>query len=252
VPKVSVTIITLDEADHIAEAIDSAAWADEVVVVDAGSADGTVDIARAKGARVSERPWSGYVDQKNHAADMASHDWIFSLDADERIPPALAGEVRALLASEPGRRGYRMPRVSFHFGRWMRTTDAYPDFQLRLYDRRAGRWQGRHVHESVKLHTGTYGYLRNELQHYSVTDLRDQADRINLYSSLAARQMDEVGRTASALDLLVQPAAAFLRSYLLRRGFLDGAAGLTLALMHAHGVFLKFAKLWELQRARRA
>lgn len=251
-PKVSVTIIALDEAEHIADAIDSAAWADEIVVVDAGSTDGTAEIARAKGARVSERAWSGYVDQKNHAADLASHDWIFSLDADERIPPALAAEVRTLLTSEPSRRGYRMPRVSFHFGRWMRTTDAYPDYQLRLYDRRAARWQGRHVHESVKLAAGTYGYLRHDLQHYSVTDLRDQADRINLYSSLAARQMDEAGRTATAFDLLVQPPAAFLRSYLLRRGILDGTAGLTLALMHAHGVFLKFAKLWELQHARRA
>lgn len=249
-PKVSVTIITLDEADHIAEAIDSAAWADEVVVVDAGSTDGTRELARAKGVRVEERAWTGYVDQKNHAADLASHDWIFSLDADERIPEALATEVRTLLQSEPPRRGYRLPRVSFHFGRWMRTTDAYPDYQLRLYDRRAGRWQGRHVHESVKLSDGPYGYLTHELQHYSVTDLRDQADRINLYSSLSARQMDEAGRTANAFDLLVQPGAAFLRSYILRRGFLDGTPGLTLALMHAHGVFLKFAKLWELQRNR--
>jgi glycosyltransferase involved in cell wall biosynthesis len=250
VPKVSVTIITLNEAAHIGAAIDGAAWADEVVVVDSGSSDDTVAIARAKGARASERAWTGYADQKNHATSLAQNDWIFSLDADERIPQTLAAEVQDILASEPPRRGYRLPRVSFHLGRWMRTTDAYPDYQLRLYDRRAGRWEGGHVHESVRI-DGRFGYLRNELQHYSVTDLRDQADRINLYSSLAARQMHEDGRRAWALDLILQPPAAFLRSYVLRRGFLDGTVGLTLAMMHAHGVFLKYAKLWELRNTPR-
>ena len=135
-PSVTVTIITLNEAEHIAAAIDSASFADEILVVDSGSSDATVDIARSKGARVLTRQWTGYVDQKNFAADQATYDWVFSLDADERIPPALATEIRTVLATEPPFHGYRVPRVTFHLGRWIRTTDFYPDYQTRLYDRR--------------------------------------------------------------------------------------------------------------------
>lgn len=247
-PPVSVTLITLDESAHIAAAIDSAAWADEVIVVDAGSADDTVAIARSKGARVFTRAWTGYVEQKNYAASLAAHDWIFSLDADERITPALAAEIRGTLSGEPGVRGYRVPRVTHHLGRWIRTTDFYPDYQTRLYDRRAARWAGRYVHESVQV-DGAVGQLTQELQHYSYRDLHDHLERINRYTSLAARQMYESGRRTSALQLLLHPPAAFLRNYLLRRGFLDGTVGLTLSLVNAYSVMLKFAKLWELQQS---
>lgn len=250
-PKVTVTIITLDEAAHIAAAIDSARWADEVLVVDCGSTDGTVDIARGAGAVVLCRHWSGYIDQKNFAAERASNDWIFSLDADERITPALASEIRALLASEPPMRGYRLPRVAYHLGRWVRTTDFYPDYQTRLYDRRAARWRGKYVHESVGV-DGPLGQLRSELEHYSFRNLRDQLDRINHYTTLAARQMHESGRRSGPLHLLVHPPAAFLRNYVLRRGVLDGTAGLTISLMNAYSVFLKFAKLWEMERNQKA
>jgi len=248
VPKVSVTIITLDEAAHIADAIDSAAWADEIIVVDAGSRDDTVAIARARGARVESRGWPGWIEQKNYAAALAAHDWILSLDADERVTPELAAEVRALLAAEPLRRAYRVPRVTFHLGRWIRTTDFYPDYQTRLYDRRAARWRGKYVHESVGT-DGPVGQLRGELQHYSYRNLGDHLDRINRYSTLAASQMHEAGRRAGALDLLVHPPAAFLRNYVLRRGFLDGGVGLLLSLVNAYSVFVKFAKLWELRHS---
>ena len=250
-PRVTVTIITLDEAAHIADAIDSAAWADEIIVVDSGSVDDTLAIARARGARTETRTWTGYVDQKNFAASLATHDWIFSLDADERIPPALAAEVRSVLSAEPARGGYRVPRVTFHLGRWIRSTDFYPDFQTRLYDRRKARWQGRYVHESVAV-DGEPGQLTNELLHYSYRDLSDHLDRINAYTTLAARQMYESGRRAHATDLLLHPPAAFLRNYVLRRGFLDGTAGLTLSMVNAYSVLLKFAKLWELQRCSRS
>src|SRR4030095_474315 len=247
VPRVTVTIITLNEAAHIADAIDSAAWADEIIVVDSGSMDETVAIARAKGARTETRAWTGYVDQKNFAAGLASYDWIFSLDADERIPPALGSEVRTLLSTEPIHPGYRVPRGTYHLGRWVRTTDFYPDYQTRLYDRRKARWQGRYVHESVTV-DGPSGQLKEELKQYSYHNLSDHLDRINAYSTLAARQMLENGRRAHAHDLLLHPPAAFLRNYILRRGFLDGMAGLTLSIVNAYSVFLKFAKLWELQR----
>lgn len=244
----TVTIITLNEAAHIGAAIDSASFADEVLVVDSGSSDGTTDIARGKGARVATREWTGYVDQKNFAAEQASHDWIFSLDADERIPPALADEIRGILAADPPYHGYRIPRVAFHLGRWIRTTDFYPDYQTRLYDRRFARWRGRYVHESVTV-DGPPGRLKNDLHHYSFRDLRDQIARINQYSTLSARQMYESGRRTGPVEIFVHPPAAFLRNYVLRRGFLDGTAGLTISLMNAWSVGLKFMKLWELQRA---
>jgi glycosyltransferase involved in cell wall biosynthesis len=243
----TVTIITLNEAAHIGAAIDSASFADEILVVDSGSSDGTTDIARGRGVRVVAREWTGYVDQKNFAAAQASHDWIFSLDADERVPPALADEIRGILAADPPYHGYRVPRVAFHLGRWIRTTDFYPDYQTRLYDRRFARWRGRYVHESVTV-DGPPGRLKNDLHHYSFRDLRDQIARINQYSTLSARQMYESGRRTGPVGILVHPPAAFLRNYVLRRGFLDGTAGLTISLMNAWSVGLKFMKLWELQR----
>ena len=246
-PPVSVTIITKNEADHIGAAIDSVSWADEIVVVDAGSTDDTVALARAKGVRVETRDWTGWVDQKNHAAGLASHDWIFSLDADERATPALADEVKRVLGGTAPMAAYRVPRVTFHLGRWVRTTDFYPDFQARLYDRRVARWQGRFVHESVSA-DGPVGRLQHEIEHYSYRDLADHMDRINHYTTLAALQMHERGRRASVVDVVVQGPAAFLRNYVLRRGFLDGAVGFTLSVVNAYAVFLKFAKLWQLGR----
>jgi len=247
VPKVSVTIITLNEAEQIGAAIDSVSWADEVIVVDSGSTDATVDIARGRKARVVVREWPGYVEQKNYAATLASNDWILSLDADERISPGLAGEIQQLLRSEPPRHSYRIPRVTFHLGRWIRTTDFYPDFQARLYDRRSARWQGKYVHESV-LADGPPGYLKGEIEHYSFRDLHDQIERLNHYTTLSARQMHESGRRSGPLHLLIHPPAAFLRNYVLRRGVLDGTPGLLISLVNSYGVFLKFAKLWELEK----
>lgn len=248
-PKLSVTIITLNEAAHIGAAIDSVRWADEIIVVDSGSTDDTVDIARARGARVDTHAWPGYCEQKNYATSLASHDWILSLDADERVSEELGAEIRALLAAGPAAHGYRMPRVTFHLGRWIRTTDFYPDYQTRLFDRRHARWRGHLVHESVDV-DGERAYLRHELQHYSFTDLADQIARINHYSTLSAQQMLAAGKRSGPWHLLVHPPAAFLRNYVLRRGFADGTAGLTISLVNSYGVFLKFAKLWELQRTR--
>ncbi len=248
-PPLSVTIVTLNEEAHIAAAIESVRWADEVIVVDSGSTDRTRDIARAHGARVETRGWTGWVDQKNFAAGLASHDWILSLDADERVSAPLAEEIRSLLTSDPPRHGYRLARTTWHLGDWVRTTDFYPDYQTRLYDRHAARWQGEYVHESVKVDGGP-GELRHELEHYSYRDLADHLERINRYSTLSAEKMFAAGRRSGALQLVVHPPAAFLRNYILRRGFLDGTRGLVLSMVNAWSVALKFAKLWELQRGR--
>jgi hypothetical protein len=193
------------------------------------------------------RDWPGYVEQKNYAASLAANDWILSLDADERVTPALATEMQQRLEAARDTAAFRGPRVTFHLGRWIRTTDFYPDYQTRLYDRRVARWRGRHVHESVGT-DGRIERLTNELQHYSFRNIEDQVARINRYTTLAARQMHEAGRRSGALQLLVHPPAAFLRNYILRRGIFDGTAGLTISLLNSYSVLVKFAKLWELDR----
>jgi len=246
VPGLTAVIITLNEAAHIEACLDSVAFADERIVIDSGSTDGTPDLARAKGARVETRAWPGYGAQKNAAAGLASHDWILSVDADERVTPALAAEIRATLES-PAHAGYRMPRVAFHLGRWIRTTDWYPDFQLRLYDRRRGRWKPSLVHESVTI-DGASGTLHGELQHYAYRDIAHHLETINKYTTLAASQMHAAGRRAGFADLALHPPAAFLRNYVLRRGIADGMPGLIISVMNTHYVFLKFAKLWALER----
>lgn len=246
-PKLSVTIITRNEAANIAQAIQSVAWADDLVVVDCGSTDATVATAQGLGARVLHRDWRGFAEQKNFAAEQAAHDWILSIDADERVTPALAGEIRALLASDPALPGYRIPRVSWYLGRWIRTTDWYPNLQLRLYDRRHGRWAARRVHESVTVN-GRAGRLKHELEHRPYRDIAHHLETMNRYTTLAAEEMFEQGRRSGLGPLLTQPPAAFARNYLLRRGFVQGSAGFVISTLNAYYVFLKFLKLWELQR----
>jgi glycosyltransferase involved in cell wall biosynthesis len=251
VPALSVTIITFNEAAHIAAAVASVAWADEVIVIDSGSTDGTVDIARQLAARVEVRAWPGYAAQKNYAASVARHDWILSLDADERVGATLADALAAWRSRDPAARGYRMARTSWYLGAWIRTTDWYPDYQLRLYDRRAGGWQPARVHESVRVE-GDPALLAGEIEHYPYADVSDHLQRIDRYTTLAALDLRERGRHAAAVDLLLHPVAAFLRNYLLRRGVLQGRVGLAVSLLNSYYVLLKHVKLLELERAARA
>jgi len=247
VTRVTATVITFNEAAHIRAALASLAFADEIIVVDSQSSDDTVRIAREFTDRVFVRAWPGYVAQKNFAAEQASHDWIFSLDADERVSAPLADEIRGVMAGPAGGAvaGYRVPRVTFHLGRWLRSTDWYPDPQLRLYDRRRARWSGRLVHESVAV-DGPVAYLGGEILHYAYRDIAHHWQAMDRYTTLAARQMFENGRHAGWWDLALHPPAAFLRNYLLRGGFRDGIPGLIVSAMNARYVGLKFAKLWEL------
>jgi glycosyltransferase involved in cell wall biosynthesis len=248
VPKLSVTVITRNEAADIGDALASVAWADEIVVVDSRSTDDTVNIARRYTDRVVVRDWPGYVDQKNHAASIASHDWILSLDADERVSPALADEVRATMSGEPNAAAFRVPRVTWYLGQWVRTTDWYPDYQTRLYDRRTARWTGRYVHEAVTIQ-GTLGRLRGELRHYAYRDIADHLETIDRYTTAAAQQMYEGGRRSGFFSVAVHPPLAFLRNYVAKGGARDGVPGLVISALNSYYVFLKFAKLWELQRA---
>ena len=243
--KVTVTVITRDEEANIAAALESVRWADEIVVIDSESSDNTAAIARRYTDRVIVRPWPGYIAQKNFAAAEASHDWILSIDADERVSPELRDEIQRALAASPDAAGFRIPRVTFHLGRWIRTTDWYPDYQLRLYDRRRAQWAGRHVHESVRA-DGPVARMRGELQHYAYRDVAHHLQTMDRYTTLAARQMFEDGRRASWVDVLITPRLTFFRNYILRGGFRDGMAGLVVSVMNSYYVGLKFAKLWEL------
>ena len=245
--KLTVTVITRDEAAHIGAALESVSWADEIIVIDSQSTDDTVAIARQLATRVEVREWPGYSAQKNYAASLASNDWILSLDADERVTPELASEIKELLQQGPAECGYRIPRVTWYLGRWIRSTDWYPDYQLRLYDRRAARWNGRRVHESVEADRAP-GRLKHELQHYAYRDISHHLATIDKYTTLAAEQWRSEGRRTNAFGMFLHPRFAFLRNYVLRGGFRDGDAGLLISQMNSYYVFLKLAKLWELNQ----
>jgi glycosyltransferase involved in cell wall biosynthesis len=247
VPKLSVTVVAKNEAADLGAALDSVSWADEIVVVDSHSTDETVAIARRHTEKVVVHDWLGHIEQKNLAASLATHDWILSIDADERVTPALAAEIQALLKHDPRDAAYRIPRVTFHLGAWIRTTDWYPDYQHRLYDRRAAKWTGRYVHESLTV-AGSVGRLNGELEHYAYRDIADHLETINRYTTYAAKQMQEDGRHAGLLQLAGHPPLAFLRNYIAKGGIKDGTRGFIISAMNAYYVFLKFAKLWELNR----
>jgi glycosyltransferase involved in cell wall biosynthesis len=251
VPALSVTIITLNEAARLEDTVGSVAWADEIVVVDSGSTDGTLELARRLATRVAVRGWTGYADQKNHAASLCAHDWVLSIDADERVGPELGNALQAWRGTEPACAGYRMARVSRYLGCWIRTTDWYPDWQLRLYDRRRGRFPASRVHESVRV-DGAVAVLPGELEHRPYRDVSDHLRRIDQYTTLAAQELHERGRRATASALVVQPAAAFLRNYVLRRGIADGRVGLAVSLLNSYYVLLKYVKLLQLELADRA
>lgn len=244
--KISATVITLNEEDRIAGALESLVWADEIVVVDAGSADRTREIARRYTDRVLVHPWSGYAAQKRYAESQASHDWIFSLDADERVSPRLRRSIERVKREGPRYEGYRVARRAWYLGRWITHGGWYPDYQLRLYRRDRARWAGDFVHESVRVE-GRVGRLAGDLWHLTRRSLSEHHEVLGRYTTLAAQEEAQRGRKATLARLLLQPALTFLRSYILRQGFRDGTPGLIIAGFAAYYVFLKYAKLWEKQ-----
>ena len=249
-PKLTVTVITRNEAANIDAALASVAWADEIVVVDSESTDDTIAIARRRATRVEVKPWPGYSAQKNYAASLSSNDWILSLDADERIGGELAAAINAWRTREPEARGYRAARTSCYLGTWIRTTDWYPDYQLRLYDRRVGSWQPARVHESVRV-IGETAVLPGDIEHYPYADVSDHLQRIDRYTAFAAMDLRDRGRHAGVLALVLHPSAAFLRNYILRRGILQGRAGLAVSLLNSYYVLLKYVKLLEFEQGSR-
>lgn len=250
--KITAIVITLNEEANLVRALESLAWADEIIVVDSESRDRTVEIARRFTSRVIVRRWPGYSAQKNFAAEQASHDWIFSLDADEAVSAELRGEIEALRqAAEPAVAGFEMPRLTFYLGRWIRHSGWYPDHKLRLYDRRRARWVGDYVHEGVAV-DGATARLAGDLLHFTVEDASAHHLRIDRYTGLAAEQARAKGKRASLASIIFSPPLTFVRSYVFKLGFLDGLQGYAIARFAAHYAFLKNLKLWELRNQKHA
>ncbi|WP_051463182.1 glycosyltransferase family 2 protein [Deferrisoma camini] len=247
VPRLSATVICLNEAEKIRGCLESVRFCDEVVVVDSGSTDGTVEIARQLADVVIERDWPGYVAQQNFAKDQARGEWVLSIDADERVTPALAREIQQVLAREPAEDGFRITRHVHYLGRWIDHSGWYPEPRVRLFRRKKGRWEGVDPHYDVVV-PGGVGRLGGEIVHYTYDDMADHVHTLNRFSSILAQEHHRRGRRFSWGSLLLRPPLEFLKKYVLKRGFLDGPQGFYVASLSAFYVFLKLAKLWELER----
>src|SRR5689334_13661117 len=239
--KITATIITLNEERNIARAIESLRCCDEIVVLDSGSADRTVELAEKLGARTIESPWRGYAGQKNWAAEQAANDWILSLDADEALSEALEGEIWSLKKSGPKYDAYTMPRLAQYLGRWILHSGWYPDRKIRLYDRRKAKWVGSFVHESVEV-KGRVGHLEANLLHFTCDSLSEHLKTMDSYTTLAAQQLIATGEKATWGRLILEPPWTFFNTYVLKLGFLDGIEGLAIANMAALYNFVKYAK----------
>jgi glycosyltransferase involved in cell wall biosynthesis len=230
------TIIAFNEEGRIAEAIRSLSCCDEVIVIDSGSTDKTREIAAACGARVLRREWEGYSRQKNLAAEQASHNWILSLDADERVTIELADEIVRWKINTPDCAALSMPRRVFYMGAWIRHSGWYPDRKIRLYDRRRARWEGDFVHEAMRV-DGRIEEFHGDLLHFPYRDWNDHLVRIDRYTELASQAARQDGRRGNPVKLVIGPLAAFLKSFVGHAGFLDGWRGLAIAYMGARYVF---------------
>jgi glycosyltransferase involved in cell wall biosynthesis len=241
----SVVTLTMNEENNIVECLASVRWADQMIVVDSGSTDRTVELAKGFTANVFVRPWEGYGAARNFAITKATGDWIFWLDADERVTPELAGEIREVLRSGGGSSaGFSVARRAYFLGRWIRHSGWYPSRVTRMFRRGEGRFNESRVHEQLMIE-GPVSEFRNDLIHYTDPSLEHYLAKFNSYTTLAAEDLDAQGRKFSVFDLLVRPPFLLVKMYVLRLGFLDGVQGLILALLSSAYVFTKYAKLWE-------
>lgn len=247
---ISGVLITFNEEEKVGAALESLApVCNEIIVVDSFSTDRTLEICRHFTDRVVQRPWPGYREQKQFAAELARCDWVLSLDADERLSRELQSSLKVWKQEETnGPVGFYLPRITFFMGRWIRHTTWYPDWQLRLFRRSAGRWIGGHVHERVAV-DGTVGRLTGHIEHFTYSSLSEYLRQLERFSDLAARDYFERRRTVGLPRLLVYPPLVFFKNYCLKAGFLDGKPGLMVSVLAAISTFFKLARLWELRRA---
>ncbi len=248
-PRLSVFVIALNQEANIGDCLASANFADELVVVDTGSTDRTVEVARAYTDRVLTAPWEGFGRTKNYALDQTEGDWVLSLDTDERVPPALKDEILAVVASDGPLDGYRVARKNYFCGRWIRHLGWYPDYTLRLFRRGRGRFRDREVHEEVVV-DGSVGTLATPLLHYSYRSVSEYVARMDRYARLAAHELAKAGRRPWPGELFFRPCLSFFHLYFIRLGFLEGAPGYALAVLMSTYKFLKYYYLRELSQGR--
>ena len=246
-PSLSVTVITKNEAHNIEACLRSVAFADEIIVLDSGSTDETVRLAAVMGAKVSERSdWKGFGIQKNRALELATSDWVLSIDADERVSSNLQAEIRAVIQA-PAFSAYSIPRLSSYCGQYMRNSGWYPDRTTRLFHRQAACFSNDSVHEKILI-SGQVGRLDHQLTHESYLNFEAVLGKINLYSTAGAQNLFYKKKSASLRSAIGHGMWAFVRTYFLHLGFLDGRLGLILAISNAEGTYYRYLKLWLLHR----
>jgi glycosyltransferase involved in cell wall biosynthesis len=241
----------MNEESKIRRCLESIKWCDEIVVIDSGSTDKTLDICREYTTRIFQRPWPGYVAQKRFGLEQCSSTWVLNLDADEELSPGLQAEIQGILASDVGAvNGYAINRVVFYLGKWWRNGGWYPEYRLRLCRRRVTTWGGEDPHEKA-LVDGMVKRLNGELYHYTYSDIAHQIRTLNSYSSQAAASLFRKGKRSSVAKIVLNPALRWVKWYLIKQGFREGFPGFIVATLEAYYVFLKYIKLWELQRSAR-
>jgi glycosyltransferase involved in cell wall biosynthesis len=243
---ISLVVITLNEERNLARCLGSCSFADEVIVVDSFSSDQTVEVAKKLGAKVIQQKWLGYGAQKNFANSHAKNDWILSLDADEALSPELATEIQNHAAKLNPKCAYRMPRLSFYLGRWIRHGGWYPDWQIRLFHKQHSSWDQNAIHE--KLQAEQIVNLQNNLLHFVFKDKSHQVLANDRYSTLQAKKLFEQKVSFRMFKLIFKPIGKFIECYFLKLGFLDGMPGFLIAVSAGYSMFLKWSKLWELEQ----
>ncbi len=244
--KVSAILITCNEADQIERCLRSLSWCDEIIIVDSGSSDGTVEIAKRLAGKVYLEEWKGFGLQKQSALDKATCEWVFSIDADEAVTAELSKEILQVVKDDQGTSGFYIPRKNLYGREWLRFGGQYPDHVLRLFRKDAGRFTESTVHERVVV-KGECGKLRSPIMHYAFKNLSSMIQKLDDYSTLAAEQMFSSGKSVSALAPLTHSMSLGIKDYIFRLGFLDGREGFNVALLKSLGVYFKYAKLLELQ-----
>lgn len=239
--KISATIITFNEERNLARVIESLRCCDEILVLDSGSNDRTVEIAKKLGARVVEASWQGYAAQKNIAAQLAANDWILALDADESLSEALEAEIWQIKKTGPKYDGFTVPRLAQYLGRWILHSGWHPDRKVRLFNRQKAKWVGEFVHESVTV-DGSVGHLNSNLLHFTCNSLSEHLRTMDSYTTLAAQEIAAREQNIGFAKLLFDPLWTFFRTYVLKAGFLDGVEGLAIAYMAALYNFVKYSK----------
>ncbi len=242
---ISVVLISLNEQNNIARALKSVAWAQDIVVYDSGSTDLTVEIAKKMGANVIEGPWLGFGKTKKIATEYAKLDWVLSLDCDEEVTKELAQEISNKILNFSSETAYRIPRLSCYLNRWIRRGGWYPDYQVRIFNKKFNQWNEVSIHE--KIEAKNYEKLASNLNHYVFKNIEHQVQTNNRYSSLQAEKMYSEGKRFSWFSFFTKPIVKFIECYILKLGFLDFWAGYIIAYNAAYSVYLKWAKLRELE-----